>query len=91
MEFQYDSQKSISNKHKHGVSFEDAKTIWQGPYVEFPAKSEYENRFAIIGLIKNKRYTCIFCIRDNQIRLISCRRARTGEELLYEKHKQTKK
>lgn len=85
MLFEYDHAKSMANYLKHGVNFEDAKEIWRNAYVEFAARSAFENRYAIIGYIQNKLYTCIFCLREDKIRIISCRRARKGEQLLYEK------
>lgn len=84
--FEYDTQKSRLNRLKHGIDFEEAQKIWEGPSVEFAAKSEFENRFAIIGPIEDKLYTCIFTLRQDKIRIISCRRAREQERLLYEKN-----
>lgn len=82
--FEYDSIKSSFNKEKHGINFEEAKEIWNSKYKEFIAKSIYENRFAIIGKINDKYYTCIYCIRNKKIRIISCRRSRVKEVNLYE-------
>jgi len=84
-EFEFDPEKSKINAQKHGVDFIKAQEIWQGPYAEFAALSEYENRYAAVGKIGKNIYTCIFCLRKDNIRLISCRRARKGEVTLYEK------
>jgi len=84
MIFQYDNRKSMANREKHGVDFKEAQQIWQNQCVEFVAKSEYEDRFAAIGYIRDKLYTCIFCLRNGENRIISCRRARKGEVNLYE-------
>lgn len=73
------------NLEKHGVDFVTAQLLWEGPSLEFTARSEIENRFAIIGPIDDKLYTCIFTIRDECIRIISCRRSREKEAKLYEK------
>ncbi|MBL7685070.1 MAG: BrnT family toxin [Deltaproteobacteria bacterium] len=86
MFFEYDSKKSEANFKKHGIDFKMAQKIWEGVYVEFAAKSEFENRFAIIGPIKEKLYTCIFTLRGERIRIISCRRSREKEALLYEEN-----
>jgi uncharacterized DUF497 family protein len=83
--FEFDSGKSRANLKKHGIDFITAQELWQGSYVEFAAKSEYENRFALIGLWKGKLYTCIYALRENRIRIISCRRSREKEKSLYEK------
>lgn len=85
MIFEYNPIKSRVNKEKHGIDFEEAKQIWNGLYVVFSAKCEIENRFAIIGPVNNKLYICIYCLRDEKIRIISCRRPRKGEVDLYEK------
>lgn len=84
--FEFDEDKSKTNLSKHGVDFKQAQEIWKGCYVEFAARSEFENRYAIIGPIEKRLYVCIFTIRDDKIRIISCRRARSGEEKLYEKN-----
>ena len=85
MIFEYDPEKSKVNLKKHGIDFEQAQKIWKGSYVEFSAKSEFENRFAMIGFFGDKLYTCIYTLRGNKIRLISCRRSREKEIALYEK------
>jgi uncharacterized DUF497 family protein len=85
VEFEYDLKKNRKNKLKHGVDFETAEKLWQGPSVEFAAKSEYENRFAIIGMLKGKLFTCIYTLRNSRIRIISCRRSREMESNFYEK------
>lgn len=84
MEFEFDEKKSVSNRIKHGINFHRAQLIWEGPYVEYAAKQEFENRFAIIGPIDGKLYTCIYTIRGGKTRIISCRRSRKREVLLYE-------
>lgn len=85
MDFEYDPKKSQANLEKHGIDFEKAKRLWEGPFVEFAAREEYENRFAIIGPIEGKLYTCIYTLRGDRVRFISCRRSREKEARLYEK------
>ena len=85
MEFEYDPEKSKTNQNKHGITFEAAQKLWQGLSVEFAAQQEYENRFARIGLLEGKLYTCIYTLREDRIRIISCRRSRKKEEVLYAK------
>ncbi len=84
--FEYDEEKSLSNLKKHGIDFMKAQEIWKDRFIEFAARSEFENRYAIIGPVEQKVYVCIFTIRDDKIRIISCRRARKNEEMLYEKN-----
>ena len=86
MMYEYDTRKSQLNKLKHGVSFEEAKEIWEGACIDFAAKSDFENRYAIIGPIDKKLYTCIYTLRGKNIRIISCRRSRENERKLYEEN-----
>lgn len=85
MNFEFDPKKNRDNLARHGIDFIEAQQIWEGPSVEFAARQEFENRFAIIGPIADKLYTCIFTIREEHIRIISCRRSRDKEIKLYEK------
>jgi uncharacterized DUF497 family protein len=83
--FEYDSQKSQSNQIKHGIDFESAQELWEDPYrVELQALSSIESRFLVIGKIKNKHWSAIITYRNRSIRIISVRRARDSEVLLYE-------
>ena len=52
MEFEWDEEKASANLEKHGVSFEEAKTVFADPlYVDFydPDHSNDEHRYIIIG------------------------------------------
>mgnify|MGYP003565764552 CR=1 FL=1 len=83
--FEYDSQKSQSNQSKHGIDFDAAQELWEDPYrVELQARSNIESRFLVIGKIKNKHWSAIITYRNRSIRIISVRRARDSEVLLYE-------
>ena len=83
MEFEYDIKKSQANKRKHGIDFEKSKEIWQGNFLVAPALSDGEQRFMIVGEIKEKLYSCIFTVRGKKIRVISCRRSRDKEKRGY--------
>lgn len=85
MNFEFDPEKSQINHRKHGIDFVKAQDLWKGPFVEFAAKSEYENRFAVIGTLDGKLYTCIFTLREDRVRIISCRRSQNKEVSLYGK------
>ena len=85
MDFDFDIRKSTSNIEKHGISFEDAKQLWQDQnLLEIPAKNVEEPRFLSIGKIKNKHWSAIITYRGSTIRIISVRRARPTEISLYE-------
>ena len=85
MEFEYDPAKSEINKAKHGLDFEEAQALWFDPdSVGFVAKSDDEARYAIIATLKKKLWVAFYTPRENRIRIISVRRARTNERTLYE-------
>lgn len=84
-EFEYDSKKSDSNKSKHGIDFEEAQLIWEDPdFLEVQAKSDDEPRFLVIGKITHKHWSAVITYRDGNIRIISVRRSRKTEVILYE-------
>jgi uncharacterized DUF497 family protein len=88
MEFDSDPHKSVINKTKHGVDFEEAKLVWQdADAVLLVSAYSAENRFLAIGYIHNKLWTVIFALRGDKIRIISARRSRESEAAYYEKNK----
>jgi uncharacterized DUF497 family protein len=85
MQFEYDLDKSQSNKVKHGVDFEEAQELWCDVYrVELQAQSVTEPRFMIIGKMQGKHWSAIVTYRGAMIRIISVRRSRESEVNLYE-------
>lgn len=80
----WDPKKSTENKHKHGVSFEEAKEhIFEGKNILAVgvAYDKGEVRHAVIGKFQERYYAGIFTITaDEKIRIISVRRARDDEE-----------
>ena len=85
MEYEFDEAKSAANKAKHGLDFSEAQKLWLDvDAVEIPAKSAVELRKMLIARIKEKIWSAIFTERENKIRIISVRRARTNEEAIYE-------
>ena len=86
MKYEYDSNKSLSNKQKHGIDFEEANLLWNDDrMVEILTSYEDEERFLNIGKIISKFYTVVTTIREKEkIRIISARRARKKEIEIYE-------
>jgi len=81
MEFDFDPNKSDSNLKKHGIDFTEAQLIWLDErHLIVPARSSTEIRYAAIGLIEDKLWTCIFTLREGIIRIISARRSRDEEK-----------
>ncbi len=85
MPFEYDPRKSEANKRKHGIDFEEAQSLWDDPFLlEIPVRVTDEPRMLVIGKIQGKHWSSVITIRDENIRLISVRRARKEEVALYE-------
>ena len=85
MNFEFDPKKSKTNKTKHGIDFIEAQELWNDvDYLEIPAKTTDEPRFLVIGKIGEKHWTGIITRRNDNIRIISMRRARNEEIELYE-------
>ncbi len=88
MEFEFDGAKNTINRQKHGIDFKQAQALWHDPNrLEIPAKTEDEPRSVVIGSIRDKHWTAIITVRTNRIRIISVRRARIEEVVLYESEK----
>ena len=84
MEFECDPAKSEANHQKHGIDFVEAQGLWGDPnHLIAPARSITEERYALIGQLKGKVWVCIFTPRDENLRIISARRARKDEEAGY--------
>ncbi len=88
IEFEWDEKKAASNLSKHGVSFDEAKTVFKDPiYVDFfdPDHSYYEKRYIIIGLSSMNRLLLVSYIENGDtIRIISARKATRKERIDYE-------
>jgi uncharacterized protein len=83
--FEFDPKKSESNLEKHGIDFVEAQAIWQDPdFIEIKLKSEDEPRYLIVGMIGGKHWSAIITYRSEKVRIISVRRSRDSEVVLYE-------
>ncbi len=89
MRFEWDDRKSISNKRKQGVSFEEAQTIFfDDSAIEYadPAHSDAEDRFLMLGRSYQLRVLVVcHCLRESEtvIRIISARKATPKERRVY--------
>ncbi len=85
MQFEFDPDKSASNREKHGIDFLEAQDLWDDPmFLVAPAKSIDEERYLAIGLIGERHWSAIYTVRAGRIRLISVRRSRDMEIAYYE-------
>jgi len=86
--FEWDPRKATRNRQKHGVSFEDAVSVFGDPLARIfddLDQAGTEPRELIIGLCKRQRLLVVcFVERRNRIRIISARRATKQERQDYE-------
>ena len=93
--FEWDENKNIINQEKHGVSFEEAKTVFYDEFalLEYDKKnSGTEDRFRILGLSKKGNVLLVaHCTRENDtiIRIISSRKATPNEKKGYERSRRS--
>ncbi len=89
--FEWNSQKAEANLRKHGVSFEEAESVFSDPLsltVSDPLNFEKENRFIITGFSdKQRQLVVVHTDRNDKIRIISARLATPGEKRKYEQEK----
>jgi hypothetical protein len=88
LQFQWDPKKARANLNRHGVSFEEARTVFADPLfliVQDPDHSIGERRFIIIGESESRRLLVVaYTGADELIRLISAREATRKERRAYE-------
>ena len=93
MQFSWDDNKAESNRKKHGVSFEEAQTVFDDYYalrIFDPDHSESEERFLLLGFSAAlKMLVVCHCYReeDEHIRIISARKATKKEAGAYGRRK----
>ncbi len=86
MQFEWNLDKANSNLKKHGVSFNEASTVFNDPLsVTFPDFSYGEERYVIIGLSSASRILVV-CHTDraDRLRIISARESTRNEQRFYE-------
>ncbi|HOC53985.1 MAG TPA: BrnT family toxin [Verrucomicrobiota bacterium] len=88
LSFEWDESKAESNLTKHGVSFEEASTVFGDPLsltIPDPAHSQAEDRSIVLGQShQRKLLVVVYTERGDNIRVISARRASRGERKSYE-------
>jgi uncharacterized DUF497 family protein len=89
IEFAWDRRKARANVARHGVSFEEAQSVFldeNARLIDDPDHSSDEARFLMLGYSFQARCLIVsHCYReaDSVIRLISARRATAPEEEVY--------
>lgn len=89
LHFEWDDRKAAANAKKHGVKFEEAKSVFvdeRAKLIDDPDHSEAEDRFVLLGLSSAIRLLLVcHCHRGegNIIRIISARKATAKESRNY--------
>jgi hypothetical protein len=84
MLFEFDQNKSASNKAKHGIDFDAAQLLWlDAGRIEIEARTIGESRKLLIAMINDEVWSAIFTLRKNTIRIISVRKSRKNEKEIY--------
>ena len=89
LRFEWDPSKSSANRRKHGVTFEEARTVFfdeRARLIDDPDHSEQEDRFVLLGMSASLRVLVVcHCYRSagNVIRIISARKATKAEARFY--------
>lgn len=85
---EWDPIKARTNRQKHGVTFEEASTVFTDTFsstIPDPLHSEAEDRFIIIGQsIRRRLLIVVHTDREDVIRIISARVANAREKRTYE-------
>ena len=89
LRFEWDGRKDASNRRKHGISFDEAKTVFADEHallLDDPDHSDGEDRLVMLGLSAALRTLVVcHCYReaDEVIRIISARKATRPEREIY--------
>jgi len=89
IQFEWDSRKAAVNLKKHGVSFDQARTVFfdeHAKLIDDPDHSDDEDRFVLLGLSSSLKVLLVcHCYRQegNVIRIISARKASNQETKEY--------
>jgi len=90
LEFEWDPAKASENGRKHGVTFEEAATVFGDPMARIfddPEHSSDEPREIIVGYSEQERLLLVaFTERPPRVRIISARPATRGEQQRHEQN-----
>jgi len=90
MNCEWDDEKAASNLAKHGVSFEEAETVFDDPNTAYAPDAVYpgdEERGLAIGYtLENRLLFVVYTNRGEVPRIISARRATTQERRRHERN-----
>jgi uncharacterized DUF497 family protein len=93
LRFEWDERKAAANRRKHGVSFEEARSVFFDENALLRSDDDHsddEDRFVLLGLSAQLRTLVVcHCYRqqDEVIRVISARKANSFERGQYEERR----
>lgn len=85
-EFEWDDDKAAANAEKHGVTFEQARSVFRDPFaIELlDDREDYsEDRFILIGMSAAGVLVVVHSQREHRSRIISARKAEPNERRFY--------
>lgn len=85
MTIEWDPAKNRSNARKHGITFDDARAVFEDPHrVDGYDDHDYgENRWSVVGRVGSVLVYVVYADREGGIRLISARKAAPIEQERY--------
>lgn len=85
MTFDWDTKKRQTNIKKHGIDFSELKKVFEKPMLtRLDNREDYgETRWISLGDLNGKIVILVYTETENNVRLISARRATKNEENIY--------
>ena len=89
IKFEWDPRKAAANAKKHGVTFEEAQTVFadeRAKLIDDPDHSDDEDRFVLLGLSSSLKVLLVchaYRESDGVVRLITARKASPSESAQY--------
>jgi uncharacterized DUF497 family protein len=89
--FEWDDTKAAANAGKHGITFEEATTVFDDPHAIEADDLADPDRFILLGLSAASRVLfVVHCTRGERVRVISARRASPTQRKRYEQSIRTR-
>ena len=89
-EFEWDDRKAVHNLARHKIDFKDARRAFADPHIfeRDDRRIDYtEDRFTVLGMVRDKLFFVAYTYRNERIRIISARGADQHEQRLYHEAK----
>jgi uncharacterized protein len=84
-DFEWDETKARTNLRKHGVTFDEAVTVFLDPRAIDAPDIEHEDRFVVIGRAVSSRVLFVVYVeRRDRLRLVSARKATPAQRRIHE-------